>query len=74
MTNATLTQSERAQKLLNELFAERDRVLVSEVKVAAHAAGISFGTLSKARHQLGLEHIKNGPFPSFWGKPTPGQA
>lgn len=73
MTNATLTQFERAERLLKELFADRERVLVSDVKTAAQAAGVGFGTVAKARHQLGIEYVKNGPFPAYWGKPVQGQ-
>lgn len=73
MNTSTLTQLERAEKLLQELLQDRERVTVVEARAAAEQAGISFGTLSKARHRLGIAYVKNGPYKSFWGKPVQGQ-
>ena len=60
------TQYEASLRLLRELFADRQRVLVSEAMAVANEAGISRTTFIRAKKALDIRVIHNGTHGGFW--------
>jgi hypothetical protein len=72
MDDSLLTKSELAQKLLREMFTNRNRVTIAEAASEAAKLGISRKTLTEARKAIGATEIHNGPHPGFWQAPADG--
>jgi hypothetical protein len=69
LTSDTLSQRELARRLLIDLFSERRRISVEQAVNASAELGVSRATLIRARGDLGLRTIRNGPLPAFWEAP-----
>lgn len=71
MSDALLTKREQARELLKDVFSQRDRITVADAVALAAASGISRGTLTKARKDIGATEVHNGPYPGYWQRPEP---
>jgi hypothetical protein len=66
MTAPPVTQREAARGLLTAMFANRHRILISEVLQAAAERGISRRTMTLARADLGITTLQNGRNSGIW--------
>ena len=60
------TKIEIARSLLNELFSKSKRLPIADVVAAGREVGVSRRTLIRAKVDLGLYEVHNGPFGAFW--------
>jgi ABC-type uncharacterized transport system fused permease/ATPase subunit len=64
-----LTKREHARVLLAQLMTGRTRIAIADAMTAALAEGISRRTMQRAKADLGLVEIHNGPYGAFWQAP-----
>jgi hypothetical protein len=68
------TKRELAAELLTDMFRDRTRVLIADAIARAAEQNISRRTLIRAKTDLGLREIHNGPYSGIWEWPTqPGE-
>jgi DNA polymerase III delta prime subunit len=54
------TMKEKAEELLFDLFAERQRIPASEIAEEGEKRGVSFDTIKKVKETLGVDSVKDG--------------
>jgi hypothetical protein len=74
MSPTPLTKREHGRRILEALFADRDRVAIAEAVAAGAEHHVSRRTLVRACRDLGVREVHNGPFAAFWERPKGGDA
>ena len=60
------TKRELARELLREMFQNRRRIAIAEVYERGKEIDVSGRTLQRAKVELGIYEVHNGPQPAFW--------
>jgi len=70
----TRTRREIAADLVDELFSETHRVLITDAIAAGAERGVSKTTIERAMREAGVQTIRNGRHGGFWARPETADA
>jgi hypothetical protein len=65
----TRTKREIAIDVLSKLMNGHERIRIADAMDAALAHGVSIRTMQRAKADLGLVEVHNGPKGAFWERP-----